>query len=254
MTDVPSLSAALGIERGDVVAFTGGGGKTTALLRVARELGGAGWRVLATTTTKVGPAMASVMQLVLSRDTGVEGAVRAALGSGNTVFLAAGRAADGKFEGASPDVLDALAVAGVADVVLVEADGARQRPLKAPAGHEPVIPGRATVVSFMMGIDALGKPVDGPSVHRPEVVRGFGSGPLVTPELMASIAASDCGGLKGVPEGAVARPIINKVSESTRSDAFGVAEAILRRGHPSIDRAVVADIRAGAFSIVTGRG
>jgi molybdenum cofactor cytidylyltransferase len=247
-----SLSAALGIERGDVVAFVGGGGKTTAVLRVARELGGAGWRVLASTTTKVGPTMASEMPVVLCRGDGTEAAVRAALDSAGAVFLAAGRTDDGKFEGVPPDVLDALARAGVADVELVEADGARQRPLKAPAAHEPVIPGQATIVSFMMGIDALGAKVDGPLVHRPEVVRTFGAGSLVTPELMAAIAVSDSGGLKGIPEGAAARPIINKVTESSRSDALAVASAILERGHPSIDRALVTDIRAGIFSVVTG--
>jgi probable selenium-dependent hydroxylase accessory protein YqeC len=253
VTEAPSLSEALGIARGDVVAFTGGGGKTTAVLHLARELGGAGWRVLASTTTKVGATMASEMPVVLCRDGCVESAVRAALDGASAVFLAAGRAADGKFEGAPPDVLDALALAGVADVVLVEADGARQRPLKAPAEHEPVIPAKTTIVSFMMGIDALGGRLDGPMVHRPELVRNFGPGPLVTMELMASIAASERGGLKGVPKGAAARPVINKASESSRSDALAVAAAITERGCPSIDRTVVADIRSGIFSVVTGR-
>lgn len=254
MTEAPSLSEALGIRRGDVVAFAGGGGKTTAVLRVARELGGAGWRVLVSTTTKVGRTMASELPVVLCRGADVEAAVTAALDGTGAVFLAAGRAPDGKFGGMPADVLDALALAGVADVLLVEADGSRQRPLKAPAEHEPVIPARATIVSFMMGIDALGVPVDGPQVHRPELVRGFGAGPLVTVKLMALIATSDRGGLKGVPRGAAARPIVNKARDGARPGALAVAAAILEREHPSIDRALVTDIRTGTFSIVTARG
>jgi probable selenium-dependent hydroxylase accessory protein YqeC len=236
------------------VALTGGGGKTAAVLRAAHELREAGWRVLVSTTTKVGPTMASELPVVLCSGTPGEAAVRAAIDRSGAVFLAAGRAADGKFEGVPPGVLDALALAGVADVVLVEADGARQRPLKAPAEHEPVVPERATVVSFVMGIDVLGEPVDGPLVHRPEMVRGFGGGPLVTADLMASIAASDRGGLKGMPKGAAARPIINKVSALTRPCALAVAATLLERGHPSIDRVLVTDMRTGTFGIVTAGG
>jgi probable selenium-dependent hydroxylase accessory protein YqeC len=49
-----TLAEALDVGRGEVVAFVGGGGKTTALLRLVRELRLLGWRVLASTTTKVG--------------------------------------------------------------------------------------------------------------------------------------------------------------------------------------------------------
>ncbi len=83
---------------------------------------------------------------------------------------------------------------------------------------------------------------------------GFGAEPLVTVELMASIATSARGGLKGVPQGAVARPIINKVSERERPEALAVAAAVLEREHPSIDRVLVTDMRTGTFSIVTARG
>jgi len=106
----------------------------------------------------------------------------------------------------------------------------------------------------VMGIDALGGPVDGPLVHRPEIVRGFGAGPLVTAGLMASIATSERGGLKGIPTGAAARPIINKVSALARPDALAVAAAVLEREHPSIDRVLMTDMRTGVFSFATTRG
>lgn len=43
------------------------------------------------------------------------------------------------------------------DVVLVEADGARHRPLKIPAEHEPVIPENADKIVVVMGSFALGR-------------------------------------------------------------------------------------------------
>ena len=46
----------------------------------------------------------------------------------------------------------------VAGVVIAEADGARLRPLKAPAEHEPVIPPAADAVVAVAGLDSVGAP------------------------------------------------------------------------------------------------
>src|SRR5258706_13943627 len=47
------IREALNVQRGDIVAFTGAGGKTTALMKLGRELAAEGWRVIATTTTRI---------------------------------------------------------------------------------------------------------------------------------------------------------------------------------------------------------
>ena len=47
------LVDALGITGGDVVALVGGGGKTTTMFRVAREIVEAGGRAISTTTTRI---------------------------------------------------------------------------------------------------------------------------------------------------------------------------------------------------------
>jgi molybdenum cofactor cytidylyltransferase len=252
VTDAPSLSDALGVRRGDVVALTGGGGKTTAVLRLSRELSAEGFRVIASTTTHVEASVGNALPVVRS-GTGVESRLTAALARGGAVFLAAGEAADGRLIGVAPEDVDAISALGLADVTVVEADGSRQRPLKAPAAHEPVVPSRATIVSFVMGIDALGEPVDGPMVHRPELVRAFGA-PSVTVELMASLAASPRAGLKGAPAAAAARPIVNKADVARRADAEAVAAAVLAFGPPQIDRALVTDIATSSFAVVTRRG
>ena len=44
---------AFDVARGDVVAFIGAGGKTSLMVSLGYELAEAGWRVLATTTTKL---------------------------------------------------------------------------------------------------------------------------------------------------------------------------------------------------------
>ena len=235
-----------------MVAFTGGGGKTTAILGLSRELRGRGWRVLASTTTKVGLTLARELPIVCAQGD-AEVLVERALDADGAVFLASGPAPEEKLAGVAPGVLDSLASAALADVVLVEADGSRQRPIKAPADHEPVVPARAAIVSFMAGIDAVGAILDGPLVHRPELVRRFGSGPVVTPELIAALASSEHGGLKGVPDGAAARPILNKVTIGTRDSALTAAAGILDRAGTAVDRVLVTDVRGGEFLFLTRR-
>jgi probable selenium-dependent hydroxylase accessory protein YqeC len=55
---------------------------------------------------------------------------------------------------------------GLFDGVLVEADGARGKPLKAPASHEPVLPSRTARVVAVVGADALDLPLTERHVHR----------------------------------------------------------------------------------------
>jgi len=47
------LADALGMAADEVVALVGGGGKTTAMFRLAREMAGAGGSAITTTTTHI---------------------------------------------------------------------------------------------------------------------------------------------------------------------------------------------------------
>ncbi len=53
--------------------------------------------------------------------------------------------------------------------LLVEADGSRQKPLKAWAEHEPAVPAFADQVVQVAGLSALGKPLQEEHVHRVEI-------------------------------------------------------------------------------------
>ncbi|MDO4572696.1 MAG: selenium cofactor biosynthesis protein YqeC, partial [Clostridia bacterium] len=117
-----SLSAALAAPRG-VTALVGGGGKTTLMFRLARELAAAHKVVVATTTHVMRPQDIPVLV-----DPTLE-EIRAALSTENAIFV--GRVASHDKMTASG--IEAGDLAAVADYVLVEADGARGRPLKAPA-------------------------------------------------------------------------------------------------------------------------
>src|SRR5690606_6331770 len=78
--------------------------------------------------------------------------------------------AGGKIVGITPEQVEALYLRDDVDAVIVEGDGSRNRPFKAPASHEPVVPPRTTHLVLMVGADAFGKRIDHENVHRPERV------------------------------------------------------------------------------------
>ena len=148
----------LDMDRHRVVALVGGGGKTTTMYALAREAREAGKTVIVTTTTHILPHPGLFMT-----DENEPAALKKLLDQYG--ILTVGRL-DRKDKMTGGDV---AACAAAADIVLSEADGARVRPLKAPADHEPVIPPQAAAVLALAGMDCLGRTV-GDICHRPERV------------------------------------------------------------------------------------
>ena len=219
-----SLAKDLGVGERELVAFTGAGGKTTLLLELGHELSSSGIQVVLGTTTRMGtdqiPSWAEV------RTPG-------RLGPATTFVV---ERTDGpKVIGSKPELFDNIF--DDADYVLVEADGARRRQIKAPAPYEPVIPSRATLVVVVAGVAALGRPIS-EVAHRPELVAQLVGAPTdarVTPDVMAALIASPHGGLARIPEGA--RVIVALTGDGNRSEkAEQVASKILT--HPRIERVV----------------
>ena len=149
------LAPLLGIQKG-VTAIIGSGGKTTLLRTLADELPG---RVLLCTSTH----FQGYADLPTVLDP-TEEALRGAL-TRYPIVCAAGRSPIGKLVDCG---LPYETLASLADYVLVEADGSRQLPLKAHAGHEPVIPACSRQVICVVGLSGLHRPV-AETVHRPEL-------------------------------------------------------------------------------------
>lgn len=149
------LAPLLKIEKG-VTAIIGSGGKTTLLRTLSGELPG---RVLLCTSTHFqGYADLPTVLDPTAAD------LRKALAA-HPIVCAAGRSPTGKLVDCG---LPYETLAGLADFVLVEADGSRQRPLKAHARHEPVIPPCTRQVICVVGLSGLHRPVS-EVVHRPEL-------------------------------------------------------------------------------------
>ncbi len=205
------------------------------MFRLAQELTDAGMTVVTTMTTKifVGQMQRAPVSILLEDEASLLAALPAMLAQHRHVLVGGRIGADReKVEGVPPEVADRIAREGLADTIIVEADGSRRLPFKAPADHEPVVPASTTILAPLAGLDILGQPLDGTHVHRPELVAalaGASEGASLTPELIARVLAHPRGGAKGLPPGARFTPVLNKANlPATEQGARELARALLQ--------------------------
>lgn len=196
------------------MAFTGAGGKTTAVFSLARELVGEAGTVLVTTTTHFGVDQVRLGDMHIAAS-GPEEVAAALEGVEGVVVVTSGREDEGRTTGIDLRIAEELAEFAQRRglPLLVEADGSRMRPLKAPAAHEPVVPDFVEAVVVCAGLSGLGKPVGAEWVHRPErfgELAGLAHGAPVTAAALAAVLRSADGGLKGAPAGARAIALLNQ--------------------------------------------
>jgi molybdenum cofactor cytidylyltransferase len=222
------------------MAFVGAGGKTSAMFTTGRELLSTNpdqapiKTVFATTTTHLGAWQAKLGDhLIFGDSTGAISQLSANIPEG-LVILAGGECND-QLEGIKPHLLaEVYKLVKIKSLpLLIEADGAKLRPLKAPASHEPVIPDFCQHVVVIAGMQGIGKPLDASWVHRPEIfaeLSGLPLGSTVTPEALVKVLSSDLGGLKNIPQGAKRSIILNQAdTDQLREQAISMSAGLLER-------------------------
>ena len=149
---------------GRLISVIGSGGKTSFLRYLADRLAGS---VILTTSTHIlpFPDVPLVDTAVLDREQALAG-LRSALTRSRVVCLGKSEPS-GKLADPS-SVLPFEALLSEADHILVEADGAAGRPLKAHRPWEPVIPACSDLTGCLVGASGLGKPVS-EACHCPEL-------------------------------------------------------------------------------------
>jgi molybdenum cofactor cytidylyltransferase len=260
------LSHALRVGAGDVISFTGGGGKTTAMFRLAFELAANGLRVVTTTSTRIFAAQTVLAPFHIETDGTAlpdPAQLQALLAEwGQVLVTGPVTAGTGKAAGVSLSVIEAIRQLPGVDVVLVEADGSRMRPFKAPAVHEPVVPAGTTILVPVVGLDVLGCRLDEEHVHRAERVptlTGQPPGAVIDADMVANLIAHPEGGAKGRPPGARLVPLLNKVDLLATDDPEqlpAVVQAVVDRllTHDAVDEVLVGAVRtAHPVTQVVGR-
>lgn len=252
------LRTALRLDRLRTVAFVGAGGKSSALKRLGQELAGQG-SVLLTTSTKLALNQSNLAphHLILREESELH-RVPQLLERHRVLLVTAGRApGEPKWLGLCSRMLTQLweIARSHSSWLLIEADGARGRSLKAPGEHEPVIPSFVDLVVAMAGVDAVGAALTDEWVHRPVLAAkllGVEQGSEIEAHHVAGILGHADGGLKGVPHEAEVRAYLNK-AESGLGLTFGTAIAEQLSSVDRIQAVVVGAARGEPAQRVVGR-
>jgi len=244
------LTGALAIKAKEAISLVGAGGKTTLMFRLAKELSLSGKKVVTTTTTKIlEPTPEQTGSLFIDPDEEkVKDFVRGHLDQLNHITVARERLESGKLKGVSPNLVDELCHSKGIDAVIIEADGAAGRPVKAPRENEPVIPGCTTLVVAILGVDGMEMEINDENVFQPERVSkitGIPPGARLTDEAMALLVAHPQGIFKGSPSSARVTVFLNKVDiPNGVVKAKSIAQKILNKKHRQIERIVLGQLRS----------
>ncbi len=235
LTPVPlaHVADAFGIGARSHIALVGGGGKSTLMHAIAGQVRGS---VVLTCTTKMG-ADQHMGRRVLVAPTDDE-VVIAATAAGTPVMVWSN--IDGqKAIGVDPARCDAWFER--VDHVIIEADGSRRRPFKAPADYEPIVPSTATLVISVIGADALGRVISD-QCHRPlrlAALVGCRADVRLEPWMAATVILHERGAAKAVPQGADFAVAINKV-DHTNAELVNRLVAELRQRRPGLRIVMIA--------------
>ncbi len=190
------------ISEPQIIAFVGGGGKSTTMYRLALELSEKQKKVLVTTTTMI------FHPIIKNRpyNTFYAGSVDSFLqkispGKGTITVAGSEIISEGKkIKGFTPAEIKQIQTSENFDIILVEADGARGQPIKAPAEYEPIIPLNTDIVAGVIGMDCLGTIINDQNVHRPELftkITGSSIGDILETHVINKLLESSDGIFKG---------------------------------------------------------
>ncbi len=231
------LTDAFGLKntKNEVISLTGGGGKTSILFALAEELKLQRKKVLVTTTTAIYMPEESRYDYFFLREDGTAPLKEDLRRGKGSVTMAGGRITEeGKLKGVDSEWIDALHKEKVFDIILVEADGAKKKPVKAPDLHEPVVPSCTTILVGVIGIDCYEKKIDAQWVHRPQLlarIAGKSEGEAIDAEVLVKLAASGEGIFKSCPEQADKVLFINKAdNKELCALAVNIGRLVMQRG------------------------
>jgi len=245
-----SLTGALGIKTREVISLVGAGGKTTLMFRLAQELTVSGKRVVTTTTTKIlEPAPGETGSLFIDPDEErIKNFVRRQLDQYHHITVAMERLGSAKLKGISPNLVNGLWRLGGMDAMIIEADGAAGRPVKAPRENEPVIPTTTTLVVAILGVDGMGKELNDENVFQPggvSRITGVPVGERLTDEAMAILMTHSGGIFKGSPPSSRVVAFLNKADiPDGVAKAKRIARKILNKKNRQIERIVLGQLRS----------
>lgn len=217
------LVGAMELERARLISVCGAGGKTSLIFSLAKEYVSLGEKVLITTTTK----MAEIESRGRFPSIEAKGAdeildfVDSRFAGPGAIIAYSGLSANGeKLIGYPPEFVDSIARTGSFDRILVEADGSRGKPLKAPNNHEPVFPESSDTVIIVAGLNGVGQVLHEDNLFRADIwarLTGLQAGDKVTSHSVAQMLSLQEGMARGCPARARRIVFLNRADSQKNS-------------------------------------
>lgn len=194
------------------ICVSGAGGKSSFLRLMAREYPG---RVVLTTTTHLGEKQADLAGSHVILEPGDQ-VSQELLAADQPLLVTAGKNRENKWCALSPEQLQDLHALcqRTRSVLVIEADGSRGLPVKAPGEAEPVIPAFTDLWVYVLGLSAIGKPLHEQNAHRPELIAkrtGTRLGEPITLKTLIDLFISPLAGLKAAPDHSKRIAILNQM-------------------------------------------
>jgi molybdenum cofactor cytidylyltransferase len=221
-----TLTKALRLLPETCLAVIGAGGKTTFIFQLAREFS---VPVIVTTTTHLG-----IWQIPLADHhliaTSIDDLTHTRYEGVTLITGPIGK--NGRVGALDQDLLKWLYADSKTHnlPLLIEADGARMKPLKAPSDNEPPIPDFAYNVVVSVGMVAVGQRLSEETVYHPEIfskLSGLKIDQAITPESIVRFLCHPQGGQKNIPREARRTILINQCdTPELQSAAYGMASVL----------------------------
>lgn len=194
------------------IAFVGAGGKSSAMFALSRQFDRP---VLVTTSTHLSVDQSNSGDLRLTiQSAGDVKSIDVSTLPSVTIVIGTEQSSD-RVSGPDANTLGALSdfACNHSIPLLIEADGARLRAMKAPASQEPAIPEFVDAVIVVAGLSALEKPLAEEWVHRTErfaELSGLKIGDEISAKALSAVLLHRDGGLKNIPRKARRIALLNQ--------------------------------------------
>lgn len=228
------------INKKNIIAVVGGGGKTTTIKTLAMELKGLGLKVLNATSTCIFVPKENEYDALFIGDLPME-----FIPSKGTITYI-GQVSDGiKLKLKDIDFIDEIINRNIFDLVLMEADGSKGLPIKAPNNQEPVISKFTNISIGIIGLDSLGTRIDDQHVHRPEIFREIVNKDIIDLNGVVDLVKHE----KGLFKNSRGRKILI-LNKANNQERIKRAREIKRALSSEDIRILIADIQSGRYDII----
>jgi len=215
--------------KGQIISVIGGGGKSSLLKKIGQELVKLNLKVILTTTTKIEQFPNTELILLKGRPQDIPEELTYMLDEHKIVMVAKDRYKKEKLVGVDAETVRKFKK--YANIVLVEADGARQRPFKTHLPHEPVIPAATDKVIMVIGSEIVHQPLNDETVHRAELFAKKWNMALeakLTRKIIAKELLSTAGYTRNIPITSSIAIFINK-TDLNLDGAKSLAEYLMKQ-------------------------